>query len=142
VRPLPDTEHALVLRTDFSDEDAWELLCTMIQAPNPRYGFRAYVDFVSEPAFDAATVEQLLASSAQGPYRSYMFIVDKMALTHPEHPVLVLELDEEGEPGRTFRVIPSEMWSVENNLSLANMDFEDFADSAEADGIFRGFPEP
>jgi uncharacterized protein DUF6924 len=31
------------------------------------------------------------------------------------------------------------MWGVENNLSLANMDFEEFADSVDADGVFRGF---
>lgn len=41
--------------------------------------------------------------------------------------------------GRTFRIIPSEMWGIENNLSIANMDFRDFADSADADGVFRGF---
>jgi hypothetical protein len=45
------------------------------------------------------------------------------------------------EPGRTFRVIPSEMWSVENNLSVANMDFYEFADNVDLDGVFRGFPE-
>jgi Domain of unknown function (DUF6924) len=33
------------------------------------------------------------------------------------------------------------MWSVENNLSIANMDFEDFADATDDDGIFRGFRE-
>jgi hypothetical protein len=36
--------------------------------------------------------------------------------------------------------IPSEIQSIENNLSLANMDFEEFAESADKDGIFRGFP--
>lgn len=30
-----------------------------------------------------------------------------MTLSHPEHPLLVMDLSE--EPGRTFRVIPSEM---------------------------------
>jgi hypothetical protein len=45
------------------------------------------------------------------------------------------------EPGRTFRVIPGEIWGVENNLSLANMDFAEFADSTDRDGLFRGFPE-
>ena len=28
---------------------------------------------------------------------------------------------------------------VENNLSISNMDFYEFADNADADGIFRGF---
>jgi hypothetical protein len=32
-------------------------------------------------------------------------------------------------------------WSVENNLSLANMDFEEFANAVDVDGLFRGFPE-
>jgi hypothetical protein len=32
------------------------------------------------------------------------------------------------------------MWGVENNLSLANMDFAEFADATDPDGIFCGFP--
>jgi len=60
-----------------------------------------------------------------------------MTLTNAEHPILVVDLWE--TPGRTFRVIPARMWSVENNLSLANMDFHEFAESAGADGVFRGF---
>ena len=43
------------------------------------------------------------------------------------------------EPGRWFRVVPREAWAVQNNLSLANMDFVDFADSVDRDGVFRGF---
>ena len=61
-----------------------------------------------------------------------------MTLTHPDRPIVVIDLF--GEPGRTFRVIPSEIWSIENNLSIGNMDFDEFADSVDPDGIFRGFP--
>jgi hypothetical protein len=43
------------------------------------------------------------------------------------------------EPGRTFRVIPREIWSVENNLSISNMDYHEFADNIDSDGVFRGF---
>ena len=32
-------------------------------------------------------------------------------------------------------------WSVENNLSIANMDWEEFADAVDDAGIFRGFLE-
>jgi hypothetical protein len=32
------------------------------------------------------------------------------------------------------------MWSVENNLSLSNLDYDDFANSVDAFGVFRGFP--
>jgi hypothetical protein len=45
------------------------------------------------------------------------------------------------EPGRAFRLIPSEMWAVENNLSIANMDFAEFADAVDADDVFRGFSQ-
>ena len=37
----------------------------------------------------------------------------------------VEDLEDQGKGplyGATFRVVPSEMWSVQNNLSLANMD--------------------
>jgi hypothetical protein len=133
---LPNTEQSLVLRTDFSDEQAWESLCAMIREPEPEDGFQAYVDCVSDRRFEGATPEQILEKAQEGFSKSYLFIVDKTTLEDSEHPVLVMDLLT--EPGRTFRVIPSEMWSVENNLSLANMDFAEFADAAGVEGIFRG----
>jgi len=73
----------------------------------------------------------------QSPHRATISI-----LTHPDRPIQVVNLyDYRAGPrsGDTFRVIPSEMWSVQNNLSLANMDWAEFADSTDEDGIFRGF---
>jgi len=58
-------------------------------------------------------------------------------MTDEEHPVLVL--DSFNPEVKTFRVIPSEAWGVENNLSLANMDYSEFADAADPNGVFRGF---
>lgn len=51
--------------------------------------------------------------------------------------MLVIDLGE--ERGRSFRAIPSALQSVENNLSIANLDFVDFAEAAEAtkDKILR-----
>ena len=43
------------------------------------------------------------------------------------------------ELGRTFRAIPSAIQSIENNLSITNMDFREFADNLDADGVFRAF---
>jgi hypothetical protein len=31
------------------------------------------------------------------------------------------------------------LWSIENNISLGNMDWEEFAEAADYDGVFRGF---
>ncbi|CAM5491672.1 hypothetical protein TPAU25S_00623 [Tsukamurella paurometabola] len=38
-----------------------------------------------------------------------------------------------------FRLVPSEVWSVENNIDIANMDWWDFLGALDADGVFRGF---
>jgi len=33
-----------------------------------------------------------------------------------------------------------ELWSVDNNLNLANVDWDEFADNVDRAGVFRGFP--
>jgi hypothetical protein len=136
LKHIPDTQNALVLRTDFSEESVWELICAAIQEPVG--DFQAYVEFLSDPTYSGLTLEQLMELVPQASDHTFVFIVDQLSVSHPEHPILVIDLLD--EPGRTFRVIPSEMWSVENNLSIANMDFYEFADSVDSDNIFRGFP--
>ena len=135
MKRIPETTNAAVLRTDFSDDAAWASVCAAIQAPAM---FRATVDFIDDPDYQGVTPEQLPALIPHGSRHSFIFVVDRVALADPEHPIVVVDLDL--EPGRSFRVIPSEMWGIENNLSIANMDFEEFADSADPDGVFRGFP--
>jgi hypothetical protein len=133
MKDVPETENSLVLRTDFSDNSAWESICAAIQEPVGE--FRAYVDCLSDREYDGLSVEQLTTLIPRGS-RAFAFIVDRFALTHPEHPILVVDLFD--EPGRTFRVIPSEMCGIENNLSTSNMVFDEFAVLADKDGIFRG----
>lgn len=142
---LPRTTNPMVLRTDFSDESAWQSLCRAIEEPQTEDDFRAIVEFISDPRFDGVTIGQLLAVDHNSCDRRFMFVADHNALTGTEHPILVIDLDQEyGEFGRTFRVIPSEMWSVENKLSLANMDFSEFADNTVCSGVssrcFRASP--
>jgi len=137
VKKIPATENSLVLRTDFSDESAWKSLCAAIEEPVG--DFRAYVDFVSDREFDGLEGEQLLSALSENSDRSFAFIVDDGAISGADHPILVMDLFD--TPGRTFRVIPSQIQTVQNNLSIANMGFEEFADAVGDDGIFRGFPE-
>ena len=136
---LPASDMSLLLRTDFSDDAAWNSLCSAVQVPS-EHGFLANLDCISNPAFNGLTVGQIVTLARKDGDRAFAFIADSVALTHPEQPVLVVDFYD--EPGRTFRVVPIEMWGVENNLSLANMDYVDFADSADPDGVFRGFPRP
>jgi uncharacterized small protein (DUF1192 family) len=135
---------SLLIRTDFSDDDVWRVVCEAACAPTNPDGFEAYFGFVDDRQLDGATVEALLDVVDQG----YFFVADTRTITDPEHPILVVNNDDpfdDDDPeftlprGATFRVVPSEAWGPENNLSLANMDFEDFANSTDDDGVFRGF---
>ncbi|MBZ0289882.1 MAG: hypothetical protein K8I30_19825 [Anaerolineae bacterium] len=139
MKPIPKTQDSMVLRTDFSDEAAWQALCVAIETPTPDEGFQAGVEFIDDRDFEGTSVETALDNlpGPEGWWHTFFFIVDHEAIANPEHPILVVDLSD--EPGRTFRVIPSEMWGVENNLWVANMDWEDFADRVDADGVFRGF---
>ena len=64
-----------------------------------------------------------------------VFVADATAMSAAEHHLLVL--DPANPDGQTFRVIPSEAWGVENNLAIANMDYSEFADAADPDGVPR-----
>ncbi len=137
MKQLPETENPLVLRTDFSDQIAWEKICEAIQEPVD--SFSAYVEFVTDMAYQDITKEQLLQLIPENYVHSFIILVDHTAISQPEFPLLIIDLDE--EPGREFRAIPSQIQGIENNLSISNMDFAEFADSVDEDGVFRGFPE-
>jgi tetratricopeptide (TPR) repeat protein len=132
---IPATENTLALRTDFADEAAWSALCAVIQ--NPDADFTANVDLVNDPKYGGLQADQLLALLPADSFQPIAFIIDREALTRPDHPILVVDLQD--EPGRTFRVVGSALWAVENNLSIANMEFSEFAEAVDEDGIFRGF---
>lgn len=99
VDPLPETSSSLVLRSDFSDEAAWTSVCEAIQRPVG--DFMAYIDFLSDPQYADASIDDIVAAAAAGPYRSYVFVVDRATLSSPEHAVLVVDLTD--QPGRTFQ---------------------------------------
>ncbi|HEX4342691.1 MAG TPA: tetratricopeptide repeat protein, partial [Verrucomicrobiae bacterium] len=132
---LPITEHPLVLRTDFSGEAAWHSLSAALQ--NPDDEFSSPLSFIDDPAYTGITAAQLPAMLGKDSAHPFAVIIDHLALTHEEHPVLVVDLQE--TPGSTFRVISSALGLVASNLSIANMGFEEFAGAVDKDGVFRGF---
>jgi hypothetical protein len=135
---IPVTENALVLRTDFSDEPAWESLCDVLQDPEDE--FSPSFDFVSDRAYEGVTADQLPTLLPEDSSISFAFLIDRNTVTHRDHPILAIDLQD--QPGRTFRVTPEALGDVANNLSIANMDFDEFAKAVDQDGIFRGFSRP
>lgn len=135
---LPEYDCSLVIRTDFSDDAAWEQLCAAMLEPQTEHQFRASVECISDEACSGLAPGMVASELPPGSQRSFVFLADSDALSQPDYPVLVVDLLD--EPGRTFRVNPAEAWGVENNLRLANMNFAEFADAVDPDGVFRGFP--
>jgi hypothetical protein len=131
--PTPADLHSLVVRTDFADEPAWQSLRRELTAPTGL--FRANLQFIDDRRYENLTLERLLALE-DGSNQTFVFLADRDAMTRADHAVLVVDLFEDGR-GRTFRVVPAAIWAVQNNLVIGNSDWEDFADSLDADGVFR-----
>jgi hypothetical protein len=137
---LPRSNSSLLVRTDFTGNDAWQQVSDEAQWENTD-GFRAHIVPVSDPAFDRATWETVKAAVPANDHgASVLFIADSTTLTSPDHPILAVSLL--GSAGKApFRCIPSELWSVDNNLNIANMSWEDFTSAVDEDGVFRRFRE-
>ncbi|SEK51659.1 DUF6924 domain-containing protein [Streptacidiphilus jiangxiensis] len=134
--PHPDDLTSLVLRTDFSDDSAWAALQAAIDDGDES----RHATYVSDPAFAGATVQSLVdadGSAVEKDKLYYLFVADETTMTDPEHPLLAVDLAD--EPGRAFRVPPGWYADVSTNLTIANMDFVEFADAADASGTYRGF---
>jgi hypothetical protein len=133
-------EVPLVLRTDFTDPAAWTAITAAITAvgTGERAGFAANVELRDDPAYDGAGPQDVLLLAADGYAPRLIVLVDRVAVTTPDHPVLVVAVHDE-ERGETFRALPDQIQSVENNLSLYNMDWHEFAGAVDSEGVFRGF---
>ena len=156
------TEGTPLIRTDFTDDGTWAEVVDAVSTPvdfdnpdNPSpgdEGYAAWVVPVNELAFDGATAHALgQAMTAAGGDHGYALLADAQAMTETRSDDLTLVYvdlsvsdPEDAElfdsfMGRAFRCAVGEIASIEANLSIANMDFSDFANSVGADGVFRGF---
>ena len=134
---IPNTENVLVLRTDFSDQAAWLAICAEIRKPVGVLHFLAYVDYLNDVEFADITKKQLLDLLPPSYAHSFIIVADRTTMTHPEHPLLIVDLLHKS--AREFRAVPSQIQEIQNNLSIANMDFKDFTKAVDQEGIFRGF---
>lgn len=125
-----------VIRTDFTDDATWKKIQRDVAATY-NMGFSANVRFIDDRQYNGLTGQELLQKMPALNEYGCIFIADHIAMAAAEHHLLVL--DPSNPNGKTFRVILSEAWGVENNLSIANMDYIEFANSADPDGVFRGF---
>jgi hypothetical protein len=145
------------VRTDFSDDTKWRSLCAAVTAPQDASGAQrfAYVDLIDDSKYRDLT-PLLLVNSLPDDYSKYFVLVaDAASFSDSESTVLVVNFfpqfaesysvlprDRVATDIETFRAAPNTIQSIENNLSIGNMGFEEFAESVDVDGVFRGFAEP
>ncbi|MCS7477297.1 DUF6924 domain-containing protein [Umezawaea endophytica] len=130
---LPWSTDTLFVRTHFADEEAWRALAVAVGTPSED-GFLANLHVVDDPAHHDLTPARV-AALATG--HRLVVVADRTAMTAPDLPLLVLHRG--GAGWEELRVVAEELWSIENNISLANMGWEEFTGNADDDGVFRGF---
>lgn len=131
---LPESDLALIIRTDYSSDAVWNEIRRVIATPVD--GFEAYVEYAEDASYAGLTSAQIVELFGDAG-RSYAMVVDSRTISDPEHPLLVIDIFDGAHP--EFRAVPMAIQSIENNLSIANMDFDEFANAADADGVFRNF---
>lgn len=125
---LPDSKNPLVVRTYFNNDKDWNILSKRL-TDSYEMGFKAFIEFLNDKQFENATVEYIVKKSKPNYKQSFIFVADSLTFSNQENTVLCIDLFD--EIGKSFRVIPSELWTVENNLSIANMDFYEFYDNCD-----------
>jgi hypothetical protein len=136
VARLPESEIYLLVRTYFGADDAWQALRELIEAGSEQ-GFLANVVFVDERRFEGFSIEEL---EAVHPHRSdgwdVMYVADERAVKESSHPLLVVRV---GRPeDLPFRCRADWLHEVDANLSLANLDWDDFRGQIDESGVFGG----
>lgn len=136
MKSLSNSEAPYVVRTYFKNDSDWERISVKFVA-NYEMGFKANLEFLNDKKYEGFTSQDLINDGLGDYGHSFIFIADSITIEGEENSLLCIDLLD--DIGRTFRVIPTELWGVENNLSISNMDFVEFYDSCDENGVFRGF---
>ncbi|NJQ04360.1 DUF6924 domain-containing protein [Streptomyces lonarensis] len=144
---LPVTEEVPLIRTDFSDDAVWTAVRDAVLAPHPQGRgevFRAEVEPVEDRRFAGLAAAELVErvpadpECPEEPAATLLLVADATTVTSAEHHLLLVEIDiDENDLVRRLRVVPRAVQMVENNLTTANMGWEEFAEAADDDGVLR-----
>jgi hypothetical protein len=130
----------LLVRTDYSDDAAWQAALSAATAVYDADDFGrigARLQPVESPELEHLTPQDLTRLPRED-YLGELAVADTR--TMQDQTVLFVDLNEFNQQvGRTFRSVPQQVEPIVANLSISNMDFVEFADRADADGVFRGF---
>ncbi|CAM5276777.1 hypothetical protein SAVIM338S_00070 [Streptomyces avidinii] len=147
MRPLPavperDEFQVLIVRIDYADEQAWQAVAAALMQPWGDRAYDAQVCFVNDPVWAGATADEVLRAVSADEELSVVFLADQVTMGSAHQALLAVttipreeyERFEEYEGirafGSEFRTTPAGVHDIHANLSIANMDFEEFAAAA------------
>lgn len=136
MKVLPLVQGPLLVRTDFSDEAAWQALLAVVNAPDRR-GVRPNTCVIDDPDFGDLTAIQVVEETS-GSLPELLVVADKTAVTAPDMPLLVIF--RPGTPDHDgLRVVASQLIAVTNSTFRSINDWDALGDAADDEGVFRGF---
>ncbi|MBO0881207.1 MAG: hypothetical protein J2P17_12835, partial [Mycobacterium sp.] len=132
----------LVVRTDFTDDDAWYQVIQEMSSPwmgNEPVPPCAVEDRRLSGAPTEQVLREVCAVLSEPNRPGALFIADAITMSEPAHPLLAVTTEWDGNPFEEdeeefttqFRLMPDAAIEISTNLDLGNMDFEDFV----TDGI-------
>lgn len=158
MRALPavtgrDELAVLVVRTDYHDDQAWQVVTAALMEPWGDRPYEAHVHFIDDPAWAGAAVDEALDAIRADENLPVVFLADRTTMQAESHPLLAVTtltrkdcLDDEDyeqltEFGREFRTVPAGVHDVHANLDIGNLGFEEYAGWAHDDPerIYRSF---
>lgn len=131
---LPASETTLLVRTDFTDDQAWRAFTAPFaesdqddRLPTSEESYD-HIDLnaliVDDRAFEHLQPGQVPALVPPDKHATMVALADAATMTDPTQSLLVVDLYD--TPGQATRIPLAEAGSMAANLEIANMDFADF----------------
>jgi hypothetical protein len=140
VKNLPGGDGAVLVRTDLTDQAAWQELCAAVR-DDAAEGLLAGLRIVDEPDYRGLSVQRLLTLVPEDAGYPYIAVADRFSAGPVERPgdrtVLIAGVD-----GVQLRAAVAQLAAIDANLCSANMDLSDYAEAVGEDSVYRGFPPP
>ena len=131
---------AKLIRIDFNNNSEWDQLREIVDAPDSQYGFKAYVEFVNDSTYKELSHGRILDKLGDNYDFDFYFLADEKTFETSDFHILCVGIPSPNNiKGGTFRIKASELWIAENNLSISNMDFDDFTHNLDENGVYEGF---
>ncbi|MGY5036257.1 DUF6924 domain-containing protein [Streptomyces sp. 900116325] len=145
-----DRDAALIIRTDYSDEQAWTAVKEELMRSWGDGDFEPYVHIADDPKWAGFTSAQILSAAVADEELSVVFLADRDSMRDGPLTLLAVAVlareecdsDEEFEAdGGEFRTVPAGVHEIHANLMIANLSFGDFKEAAEQgpQSAFQGF---